>query len=34
VGTGFLPGLLIVGVMVGIVIYLCTEANKKVSVKK
>ena len=34
VGTGFLPGLLIVGVIVGIVIYLCVQADKKVSVKK
>jgi ferrous iron transport protein B len=34
VGTGFLPGALIVGVLVGIVIYLCAEADKKVPVKK
>ena len=34
VGTGFLPGLLIVGVLVGIVIYLCAEADRKVPVKK
>ena len=30
VGTGFLPGVLIVGVLVGIVMYLCAEADKKV----
>jgi ferrous iron transport protein B len=29
VGTGFLPGLLIVGVMLGIAFYLCAEADKK-----
>ena len=29
VGTGFLPGLLIVGVIVGIVCYLCTQADQK-----
>ena len=34
VGTGFLPGVLIVGVLVGIVVYLCAEADKKVPVKK
>jgi len=34
VGTGFLPGLLIVGVIVGIVVYLCSQADKKVPVKK
>ena len=34
VGTGFLPGLLIVGVLVGIVIYLCMEADKKAPVRK
>ena len=34
VGTGFLPGLLIVGVIVGVVLYLCAEADKKVPVKK
>ena len=34
VGTGFLPGLLIVGVLVGIALYLCAEADKKVPVKK
>ena len=33
-GTGFLPGALIVGVLVGIVMYLCAEADKKVPVKK
>jgi ferrous iron transport protein B len=33
-GTGFLPGALIVGVLVGIVIYLCAKADKKVPVKK
>ena len=34
IGTGFLPGLLIVGVLVGIALYLCAEADKKVPVKK
>ena len=34
VGTGFLPGALIVGVIVGIVVYLCVQADKKVPVKK
>ena len=34
VGTGFLPGVLIVGVIMGIVLYLCAEADKKVPVKK
>jgi len=34
VGTGFLPGLLIVGVIAGIVVYLCMQADKKVPVKK
>ena len=34
VGTGFLPGLLIVGVIAGIVVYLCTQADKKIPVKK
>ena len=34
VGTGFLPGLLIVGVIAGVVLYLCAEADKKVPVKK
>ena len=36
VGTGFLPGLLIVGVMLGIAFYLCAEADKKaaMAVKK
>ena len=34
VGAGFLPGLLIVGVLVGIVIYLCSEADKKAPVRK
>jgi len=29
VGAGFLPGLLIVGVIVGIIVYLCKEADKK-----
>jgi ferrous iron transport protein B len=29
VGTGFLPGALIVGVMLGTAIYLCAEADKK-----
>ena len=29
VGTGFLPGLLIVGVMLGVAFYLCAEADKK-----
>ena len=33
VGTGFLSGLLIVGVIAGIVLYLCAEADKKVPVK-
>ena len=32
--TALLPGLLLVGVIVGIVIYLCVQADKKVSVKK
>ncbi len=34
VGTGFLPGLLIVGVIAGVVLYLCAEADRKVPVKK
>ena len=34
VGTGFLPGLLIVGVIAGIVVYLCAQADKKIPVKK
>ena len=34
VGTGFLPGLLIVGVIVGIVVYLCVQADQKVTAKK
>ena len=34
VGVGFLPGVLIVGVLVGIVTYLCAETDKKVPVKK
>ncbi len=33
VGTGFLPGLLIVGVFTGILLYLCAEADKKAAAK-
>jgi len=31
VGTGFLPGLLIVGVIIGILTYLCINADKKLT---
>ena len=34
VGAGFLPGLLIVGVLVGIAWYLCAEADKKAAAVK
>ena len=34
VGAGFLPGALVVAVIVGIIVYLCKEADKKVPVKK
>ena len=34
VGVGFLPGLIIVAVIVGAIVYLCKEADKKIPVKK
>jgi len=33
-GMGFLPGLLIVGVIAGVVVYLCANAEKAAAVKK
>jgi len=32
VGTGFVPGLLIVGVIIGVIVYLCQSADRKVAV--
>ncbi len=32
-GAGFLPGLLIAAVFVGVIVYLCREADKKIPVK-